>query len=85
MISVKDMTDLVYVYDAYITINKVLFGDAMLLGFHEGSFGKISRICNVIQRNVAEKLKKDECENAWKILDNISLTPEDRARKLLEK
>ena len=82
MISVKDMTDLVYVYDAYIAINKALFGDAMFLSFHEGNFGKISRICNVIQRNVAEKLKKDECESAWKILDNISLTPEDRAKKL---
>ena len=31
MISVKDMTDLVYVYDAYIAINKALFGDAMFL------------------------------------------------------
>ncbi len=50
MISVKDMTDLVYVYDAYIAINKALFGDAMFLSFHEGNFGKISRICNVIQR-----------------------------------
>ncbi len=27
MISVKDMTDLVYVYDAYTTINKALFGE----------------------------------------------------------
>ena len=85
MKDVRDMTDLVYVYDAYMAINKALFGDAMLLGFHEGNFGTISRICNVIQRNVAEKLKKDECESAWRILDNVSLTPEERARRLLGK
>ncbi len=58
MISVKDMADLVYVYDAYITINKALFGDAVLLGFHEGNFGTISRIFNVMERNVADELKK---------------------------
>ena len=34
MVSVKDMTDLVYVYDAYITINKALFGNTVLLGFN---------------------------------------------------
>ena len=34
MISVKDMADLVYVYDAYITINKALFGETVFLGFH---------------------------------------------------
>ena len=85
MISVKDMADLVYVYDAYITINKALFGDAMLLGFHEGNFGTISRIFNVIERNVADVLKKDDYKATWEILDNTSMSPEDRAKKLLGK
>ena len=58
MISVKDIAGLFYVYHAYITINKTLFGNAVLLGFHEGNFGTISRIFNVIERNVADKLKK---------------------------
>ncbi len=83
MISVKDMADLVYVYDAYITINKALFGDAMLLGFHEGNFGTISRIFNVIERNVADGLKKDDYKAAWEILDDTSIPPEERAKKLL--
>ena len=83
MISVKDMADLVYVYDAYITINKALFGDAMLLGFHEGNFGTISRIFNVIERNVADELKKDDYRVTWEILDDFSLQPEERARRLL--
>ena len=83
MISVKDMADLVYVYDAYITINKALFGDAMLLGFHEGNFGTISRIFNVIERNVADGLKKDDYKATWEIPDDTSIPPEERAKKLL--
>ena len=83
MMSVKDMADLVYVYDAYITINKALFGDAVLLGFHEGNFGTISRIFNVIERNVSDGLKKDDYKATWEILDNTSMPPEDRAKRLL--
>lgn len=83
MMSVKDMADLVYVYDAYITINKALFGDAVLLGFHEGNFGTISRIFNVIERNVADELKKDDYKATLEILDDTSILPEDRAKRLL--
>lgn len=85
MISVKDMADLVYVYDAYITINKALFGDEMLLGFHEGNFGTISRIFNVIERNVADGLKKDDYKATWEIMDDTSIPPGERAKKLLGK
>ena len=83
MISRQDMTDLVYVYDAYIMINKALFGDTVLLGFYEGNFGAISRIFNVIERNVADGLKKDDYKTTWEILDNTSMPPEERARRLL--
>ena len=82
MISLKDMTDLVYVYDAYITINKTLFGDTVLLGFNEGNFGATSRIFNVIERNVIEELKKDDYKKTWDILDDFSLKPEERVKKL---
>ena len=85
MISLKDMTDLVYVYDAYITINKTLFGDTVLLGFNEGNFGATSRIFNVIERNVIEELKKDDYKKTWDILDDTSISPEERAKKLLGK
>jgi len=83
MMSVKDMADLVYVYDAYITINKALFGDAVLLGFYEGNFGAISRIFNVIERNVTDRLKKDDYKETWEILDNTLMSPEERAKRLL--
>jgi len=83
MISIKDMADLVYVYDAYITINKVLFGETVFLGFNEGNFGAISRIFNVIERNVDDGLKKDDYKRTWEILDDFSLEPEERAKKLL--
>lgn len=83
MISIKDMTDLVYVYDAYITINKALFGETVFLGFNEGNFGAISRIFNVIERNVTEELKMDDYKGTWEILDDFSLEPEERAAKLL--
>ena len=82
MISVKDMAGLVYVYDAYITINKTLFGDTVLLGFNEGNFRATSRIFNVIERNVIEELKKDDYKKTWDILDDFSLKPEERVKKL---
>ncbi len=85
MISVKDMTDLVYVYDAYTTINKALFGEEVFLGFDEGNWGAMSRVFNVIERNVVDELKKDDFNEAKAILDSSSMTPEDRAVKLLGK
>ena len=83
MISVKDMAGLVYVYDAYITINKALFGNTVLLCFNEGNFEATSRIFNVIERNIIEELKKNDCKKTWDILDDFSLKPEERAKKLL--
>lgn len=83
MISIKDMTDLVHVYNAYIAINKALFGEAVFLGFNEGNFGAISRIFNVIERNVTEKLKMDDYKGTWEILDDFSLEPEEMAKRLL--
>ena len=77
------MTDLVHVYDAYIAINKALFGEAVFLGFNEGNFGAISRIFNVIERNVDDGLKKDDYKRTWKILDDFSLESEERAKRLL--
>lgn len=81
--SIKDMTDMIYVYDAYVSINKVLFGGAVFLAFYEGNFGAISRIFNVIERNVIEELKQDDYKATWEILDGVSLKPEERAKRLL--
>ncbi len=45
----------------------------------------MSRVFNVIERNVVDELKKDDFNEAKAILDSSSMTPEDRAVKLLGK
>ena len=55
------------------------------LGFDEGNWGAMSRVFNVIERNVVDELKKDDFNEAKAILDSSSMTPEDRAVKLLGK
>ena len=83
MISLRDMTDMIYVYDAYCAINRALFGEAVFFGFSDGNWGTMTRMFNVIERNVADELKKDNFKEAKAILDSSLLTPEERARKLL--
>lgn len=80
---IHDMADLICVRDAYKAMNKSLLGEEMVLGFHEGYLGTLGRIFRVIERNVAEKWKQDN-NGAIRMLDAISLTPEERARLLLE-
>lgn len=84
MVSVKDMADMIYIRDAYDSLNNSLFGVGMIVGFHEGNMGAISRIHNLIERNAAEELKKNDCEEVWKIADDTSKTAEERAEMLLK-
>lgn len=81
--SEQDMTDLVYICDAYDAINTALFGDKLILGFHEGNFGALSRAFDLIKRNVPENLKADDCEIMYTILRDTSIPPEERAKMLL--
>lgn len=83
MISVRDMTDLIYIHDACDSLNTALLGVELMVGFHEGILGALSRIHNVIERNVAEELKKNDYKETWKIADDTSIPPEERARMLL--
>lgn len=85
MIDEQDMTDLIYIYDAYNVINKALFGSEMALGFNEGNFGTLSRVSRVIERNAAEELKKNDGDELCEILQDTSRTPEERAKLLLMK
>ncbi|MCM1233294.1 MAG: hypothetical protein NC489_24515 [Ruminococcus flavefaciens] len=77
------MTDLICIRDAYRAMNKLLHGEEIAFGFHEGCIGALGRVCRIIGRNVSEKWKKDD-DGAMEILDDISLTPEKRAEILLE-
>lgn len=78
----QDMTDLIFVRDAYKAMNKSLHGEEMAFGFHEGYLGAMGRIFRVIEQNMPEKWRQDD-NNAIRILDAISLHPEERARLLL--
>lgn len=85
MIDERDMTDLIYIHDAYNVINEALFGSEMALGFNEGNFGILSRVYRVIERNVAEELKKNNGDEFCEILMDTSRTPKERAKLLLKK
>jgi len=80
---IRDMSDLICVRDAYKAMNKSLHGEEMVLGFHEGYLGALGRVFRVIERNISKKWKKDD-DSAMRILDAISLRPEERARLLLD-
>ncbi len=83
MISVEDMTELIYIHDAYEKICRVLLGDQLVLGFYEGNLGALSRILRLIERNTVEELRKDDNDELWKIINNKSMAPEERAKLLL--
>lgn len=83
MISVQDMTELLYIHDAYDELNRALFGNEIMLGLQEGNFGSLSRVHNLIERNAAEKLKKNDGKDIWEIAENKSISPEERAKILL--
>lgn len=80
---VQDMADLIYIRDAYKSLNASLFGAEVTLVFYEGYMGALGRVYRVIERNVSDKWKKDD-DGAMRILDDTSLTPETRAEMLLE-
>lgn len=80
---VQDMADLIYIRDAYRAMNKLLHGEEIAFGFHEGCIGTLGRVCRVIGKNVSLKWKKDD-DGAMEILDDILLAPEKRAEILLK-
>lgn len=78
----QDMADLIRIRDAYESMNKSLLGKEVALLFHEGYLGELGRIFQVIDRNVSDKCKQDD-DGPIKILDTVSLTPEERAKLVL--
>ena len=79
---VQDMADLIYIRDAYRAMNKLMHGEEIAFGFHEGCIGALGRVCRIIGKNISGKWKKDD-DGAMGILDDNSLAPEKRAEILL--
>lgn len=84
MLSVKDMETLICIHDAYWILNTALMGTELLVTQNEGVLGAFSRIHSVIENNVADRLKKNHCEAVWKIVEDKTLTPKQKAEMLLE-
>ena len=86
--NIKDMEDLIMMYEAYQKQEKVynlLYGDLELesnrlfgIGYDDGIFGVFSRIENIIYRN--SKLTKEETS---KILSDKNLFAENKAERIL--
>lgn len=81
--SVEDMTELIYIHDAYKALNKSVLGEEMILGFHEGILGTLGRIYKVIGNHVSEELNEGDYPKEHEILADTSLEPEERAKQLL--
>lgn len=84
-IGLEDMIHLVYIMDAYRKLNITCCGEEIMMGFDEGCIGALSRIYRVIEHNACEDMRKKDFKKGDKILLDDSLTPEQRAKKLLGK
>lgn len=82
-IGLEDMTELIYILDAYRDLNISLFGTEMVLQFNKGNLGALSRIYAVIQHNISADLPDDKFAEINKILRDTSLDPKERAKILL--
>lgn len=82
-INLEDMANLIHVLSAYKELNAFLFGAEMVFSFDEGILGRMGRIYKVINNHVNYELKKGEEDRVEKILNDTSLDPEEKARKLM--
>lgn len=88
ILSQKDMTHLVYVYDAVKKLNEVMLGE-WLTHFREdgGVFGALDRVYDVIEHSACSRIRLLGEEESYEvligILDDKSATPEERAKLLL--
>ena len=84
----KDMTHLVYVYDAIKKLNKLLLGAWEIHGRDGGVLQELDRVCDVIEHGVCAEIRlrgADEMyEHLADILDDVGKAPEERAKMLTE-
>ena len=86
VLDVKDMTHLVYVYDAIKKLNKLLLGEWEIYGRDGGILEELDRVCDVIEGGICAEIRlrgEDEMyECLADILDDVGKVPEERARML---
>lgn len=92
--NVKDMTDLITIYDGVEEIEKImelLCGTNEACGYNEGALGKLSNIFNVIHRNSKlykpdygelDNIKDEHGNSILDILD-MKISAEERAKMLI--
>lgn len=81
-LTMEDMTDLIYIYDAYKALNVFLLGNETVLTFQEGVIGEMGRIYRVLGHYVPASGIDGELSEAQKILADVSLEPRERAKKI---
>lgn len=88
VLSVKDMTHLVYMYDAVKKLNKLLLGVWDIHDRECGVLEELDRVCDVIEDGICAEIRlqgEDEMyERLADILDNPEMSPEERAERLAE-
>lgn len=88
VLSSKDMTHLIYVYDAVKKLNMFLFGEWEVHSRDGGILGVLDRVCDVIEDGACSEIRlrgEDEAfECLTDILDNQEIVPEERAKMLTE-
>lgn len=86
IISVKDMTTLVMIYDAVKELNTVLYGGLEIHRKCDGIMGILESISDVIDSGLCEEIKllgdEKSAEKMAYILD-ADTTPEEKAKQLL--
>lgn len=87
VLSVKDMTHLVYVYDALKKLNGLLLGEWEIHNRKEGILEELDRVCDVIEDGTCAEIRlrgEDEMyECLTDILDEVGKAPEERAKLLV--
>ena len=88
VLSVKDMTHLIYMYDAVKQLNKLLLGAWDIHDKDSGVLEELDRVCDVIEDGVCAEIRlrgEDEMyEYLTNIMDKSRLSPEERAKRLTE-
>lgn len=86
VLSFKDMTHLIYLYDAVKKLNMFLLGEWDNYDRDRGTLKELDRVCKVIENGACAEIRlrgEDETyECLTDILDNSDIAPEQRAKML---
>ena len=78
-----DMTDLVYIYEGFEELESaisILTGSDTAFLYEDGAMGKISRIHDILKRNIAFT---GDSETLYDFLSDKSKSPEEKAKSIL--